>query len=308
MPDKQFVLDLAKLVIAVAWADGELTNEEINALKDLLFVIPDLTGEEWHELELYMDSPVGPEERDRLLKAVLDGIRTTEDRRLVVDQLTKLVEADGEVGADEARVLAQVKEDVEGTSTGFLAHLKQAIQGAVRKRRTCSAAGPNREERLDDFIRNRVYFHLTTELEKKGQRLNLAEAQVRKLCLAAGLMARLAWTDAVHQEQEKEAISRALVHEWRLSQDEARLLMEISLTNAVKGLDGIRLTRNFYERTDHDERRAFVRTLFNLANAAQKTSYEEINIIHGIAKGLKLTHQEFIEAKLTIPREDRGGL
>jgi hypothetical protein len=37
MAEKQFVLDLAKLVIAVAWADGTLVNEELNAVKDLLF-------------------------------------------------------------------------------------------------------------------------------------------------------------------------------------------------------------------------------------------------------------------------------
>ena len=61
MADKQFIMDLAKLVIAAAWADGELTNEEVNALKDLLFMLPDLSGEEWLGLELYMDSQPSPQ-------------------------------------------------------------------------------------------------------------------------------------------------------------------------------------------------------------------------------------------------------
>jgi hypothetical protein len=36
MAEKQFVLDLAKLVIAVAWADGTLVNEELNAVRSAL--------------------------------------------------------------------------------------------------------------------------------------------------------------------------------------------------------------------------------------------------------------------------------
>ncbi len=308
MADKSFILDLAKLVIAAAWADGELTNEEINALKDLLFLLPDLSGEDWLGLELYMDSPVGPEERHRLLRAVVEGIRTAEEKALVIDTLTKVIEADGEVEQEEAEALAQVKRDVEGAPTGLLSHLTKVIRGAVGKRRARSGSGPNRDERLDDFIKNRIYFHVVSELEERGLRLDIPDPQIRKLCLAAGLMARVAWTDAEVSDQEKETIKRVLVEEWGLSTEEARLVKEISVANLMQGLDGVRLTRNFFERTGHDERRAFVRCLFRVANAAHKTSFEEINAIQSIAKGLKLSHREFIEAKLTIPREDRRGL
>ena len=42
---------LAKLMTAVAWADGKIDNSEINALKNLLFSLPELTAGEWAELE-----------------------------------------------------------------------------------------------------------------------------------------------------------------------------------------------------------------------------------------------------------------
>jgi hypothetical protein len=45
-----------------------------------------------------------------------------------------------------------------------------------------------------------------------------------------------------------------------------------------------------------------------VANAAHQTSFEEIEEIRSIAKGMELSHQDFIDAKLAIPREDRGGL
>jgi uncharacterized tellurite resistance protein B-like protein len=308
MAEKQFVLDLAKLVIAVAWADGTLVSEELNAVKDLLFTIPDLTGEDWQQLELYIESPVTPEEREELLKRVVSSIRWTEEKQLVINTITRLVEADGALTPAEAVALAQVKGDVEKASTGLLAHLTQTVQGAVGKRRSRVGAGPNREERLDDFIKNRVYYHLVTELEKRGQRVNLPDEQIRKLCLAAGLMAHVAWVDREVSSEEKHTMTQALRERWNLSDVEAKLVTEIGCSQAVKGLDLVRLGWNFFDQTTRQERNDFVRALFQVANATQKTSSEEIKAIEFIAKSLKLAHQEFIEAKLTIPRADRGGM
>jgi uncharacterized tellurite resistance protein B-like protein len=308
MAEKQFVLDLAKLVIAVAWADGTLVNEELNAVKDLLFVIPDLTGEDWQQLEIFMDSPVTPEEREGLLKRVVSAIRWTEEKQLVIDTVTRLVEADGALTPAEATALAQVKHDVEGASTGLLAHLTQTIHGAMGKRRSRVGAELSREERLDDFIKNRVYYHLVTELEKRGQQVTLPDAQIRKLCLAAGLMAHVAWADREVAPEEKRTMTQALKERWTLSDLETHLVTEIGCSQAVKGLDVVRLARNFFDQTTRQERNDFVRVLFQVANAAQTTSSEEIKMIQFIAKSLKLAHQEFIEAKLTIPRADRGGM
>ncbi len=308
MPEKQFVLDLAKLVIAVAWADGKLVKEEINAVKDLLFVIPDLTGEDWHQLEVYMDSPVSPEERDVLVKRVVRAIRWAEEKQLVIDTVTRLVEADGELTPAEGKALAQVKQDVEGASSGLLAHLTQTVRSALGKRRSRVGAGPSREDRLDDFIKNRVYYHLVTDFEKRGQRVNLADAQIRKLCLAAGLMAHVACVDRKVSPEEQRAMTQALKERGGLADIEAHLVTEIGCSQAVKGLDVVRLARNLFDRTTRQERNGFVRALFQVANAAQKTSSEEIKMIQFIAKSLKLTHREFIEAKLTIPRVDRGGM
>jgi len=95
MARKDFILNLGKLLIATAWADGQLTNHEINALKELLFLLPDISGQEWMELELYMASPVGEEERQQLLGRVLDGIGTSSDKALVLDTLQKVVGEDG---------------------------------------------------------------------------------------------------------------------------------------------------------------------------------------------------------------------
>jgi uncharacterized tellurite resistance protein B-like protein len=66
--------------------------------------------------------------------------------------------------------------------------------------------------------------------------------------------------------------------------------------------------KRFNDFTTRTERKEFLHCLFAVANAADQTSFDEIEEIREIAKGLELSHQDFIDAKLTVPREDRGGL
>ncbi len=308
MVKRNFILDLGKLVVAAAWADGEIQPEELNSLKDLLFQLPELTGEEWAELQIYIASPVSPAERDRLLGLVLDGIRSSKERQLVIRTLTKLVEADGKVTAEEASLLDEVKSAVEGKDSGLLSRLGKMIGGSIRKRGMASRNGPNREVHIDDYLRNTVYFQARTEMEKRGLRFDIPEPQVRKLCLAAGIMARVAWVDREISETEKTAIREELRKQWNLDGAEADLVSEMSCSRVIKGLDHFRLGRSFFEATTPGERKRFLKCLFHIANANQKISHPEIIEIRKIADSLKIPHSDFIEEKLQIPRSDRGGL
>ena len=132
MPDRKFIMDLAKLVIAAAWVDGELQNEEINALKDLLFNLEDVTGEEWSHLEIYMDSPVSPKEREKLLSTVLEQIKSQQDKDLVISTIENLVQSDGIVTGDEITLLEEVKKGVLDVDTCVF-----STRHTVRTRSTC---------------------------------------------------------------------------------------------------------------------------------------------------------------------------
>ena len=103
-------------------------------------------------------------------------------------------------------------------------------------------------------------------------------------------------------------MSLGLQQLWNLPKAEADLITDMSHTRIMHGLDLVRLTTGFCEYTTIDERKAFLQFLFAIANAAEQTSHEEIEEIRRIAKALELPHQEFINAKLTVPREQRGGL
>ena len=121
-------------------------------------------------------------------------------------------------------------------------------------------------------------------------------------------MAHVAWVDSEVCHREREAMSLGLQQIWNLPKNEADLITEMSHTRIMHGLDLVRLTTGFCDYTTIDERRTFLRCLFAIANSADQTSHAEIEEIRRIAKALELPHQEFINAKLMIPREERRGL
>ena len=308
MPNKSFVMDLAKLLIAAAWADGSMTNSETNSLKDLLFTIPDISADEWSRLDVYMDSPCTTEEQQQLLLRVVENVSSTEDKNLVVSTLTALFEADGEVSADEQAFLADVTNALEGASTGLLSRLSKIMRSATTRRGANQPAPTEREAATDDFVKNTIYYQLSTAADAAHVVLDLPDDRIRKLCLSAGVLAKVAYADAEVSSEERDAIADILAAEWNLSKEQATLLASISTDRTVAGLDYFRLTRGFFDCTDYQERARFLTVLFKVANASGKTSNDEIEGIRKIASSLKVSHKDFIDAKLTISRDDRGGL
>ena len=308
MADKSFILELGKLLIAAAWADGTLSTKEVNGLKELLFQLPDISGEEWMELELYMVSPVTEEERQRLLNRVLQRMTTQTDKDLVQDALQKLVLGESQGADAQIEVVKQLQEDIEQGSTGFLEHLRRPLRRILNLRGQKYSEEHDRESRLEDFIKNTIYFQVTMELRDRGITFDLPDSDIRKLCLTAGLMARVAGIDHTISKEETAIMTGVLQKKWKLTEEQAQLVVEISHHRIFRGLDGVRLVKRFNNFTTLAERKEFVDCLFVVANAAEKTSFEEIEEIREIAKGLELSHQDFIDAKLRITREDRAGL
>jgi uncharacterized tellurite resistance protein B-like protein len=311
MPDKNLILTLAKVIIAAAWADGEMTLEEINSLKDLLFQLPhaggtQLTGREWAMLDMYIESPVGAAERARLLEQLQAALRRPKDRALALSALEDLIQADGVVTDEERAVAEEIKSAIEAVDVGVIGQLGRLIRGTVQRRSQVVANAPNREEYFEDFIKNKVYYAVRQRLNLGEVDLDIPEADLRKLSLAGGLMARVAHVDREVTEGEFDTMVNALQGSWDITREAAAFVAEVAVSAVSADLDYFRLTRQFSTSTTEDERVRFLDVLFAVADADGRVSYDEIEEIRRIAKSLNLTHKQFIGAKLTIPRERRA--
>jgi len=305
MTKTNMILTLAKVLVAAAWADGVVSHREINSLKDLLFRLPGLTGREWANLEMYIESPVGDAERDRLVAQLLELISSASDSVLALHSLDELVAADGAVGDHERQVIEEIKRQIQSSDVGLLGQLSRVVKSSMGRRSEALSAAPNREEYFEDFIKNKVYYRLRQRLANEGRPFEIPESSLRKLGLAGGLMARVAEVDREVTGGETSAMIEALRRGWDLKQDEADFVAEVALAEVTPEMDYYRLTREFFTTTDEAERVRFLDVLFSVAVADGSASNAEIEEIRAIALALKLTHQQFIQAKVKVPRESR---
>ncbi len=300
------ILVLAKVIIAAAWVDGNVSHEEINDLKDLLFRLPDITGREWAMLEMYIEAPVGESERARLVEQLRAEIRSGSDKALALAALDDLTHVDGQVSPEEEAVLADIKEAIQFADVGLVSALSGVVQGMVRRREKALAHAPNREEHFEDFIKNKVFYGVRRRLELGEADLDIPDTELRRLSLAGGLMARLAHVDREVHADEVNTMVNALQKNWGLAEKEATFVAQTAVEEVSYDMDYYRLTREFFTSTSREELVKFLDVLFDVAAADGQVLLEETEEIRTIARSLKLEHEEFIAAKLKIPRERRS--
>jgi uncharacterized tellurite resistance protein B-like protein len=306
VPRSDAIVALAKVMIAAAWADGDISIEEMNSLKDLLFQLPEMTASDWAELDIYIETPVGDAERARLVADLQASLESSQDREMALTMIDELVAADGEISADEQVSVNEIKAAIKDANVGVLGSMGNFLGRSVNRRTKAVTDAPNRELYLDDYVKNKVYYSVSRRLELEETEIDLPEKELRRLSLAGGLMARVAYVDHEVQEGEFDSMVSAIKDNWELSDIQAALVAETAVSTITKGLDYYRLSRRFFESTTEDERVHFLDALFAVADGDSGVSYEEIEEIRTIATVLKMTHKQFIDAKLKIPRDRRA--
>lgn len=302
MANNELIMTLGKVIIAAAWVDGAISEEEVNSLKDLLWRLPAVNAQEWNQLDIYLDSPVDAAERERLVAELRAQTTSPEARDFARKTLDDMVAADGVVSERERAVVAEIKNSLETADAGMWGSFSRMLVG---RRTEVVAAGPNREVYLNDFVRNHVYYKMRQRLSAENIHWEIPDAELRRLGLAGGLLALIGRVSAGVDDDERAAMVGALQSGWSLPKESAELVVEVATADGDK-LDLYRLVREFAEVTTPEERRGFLNALFAVAAADDKASFEEIEEIRLISMGLKLSHQEFIDAKLTVPREHRA--
>jgi len=306
MPNENLILTLAKVIIAAAWADGEVQTEEVNSLKDLLYHLPEITGREWAMLEMYMESPIGADERVRLVEQLQAALRTNKDKAMAIKALQDLIAADGVVTEPEKKIAGEIEQMIRSAQTGLFKQIGIALFSPLQRRSEAAGSPANREDLFDDFIKNRVYYGLQIRKGEAGAELDIPEEKLRKLSLAGGLMARVAHADSEITDEEFHAFSKILQDSWGIRAEEADFVTEVALAEISTSMDYFRLTRRFFEQTDESERIRFLDVLFAIAASDGMATAEEIEEIRNLTRGLKLTHQDFIQAKIKVPKEKRA--
>lgn len=297
MSDRTVILALARVIVAAAWADGKLDREEINSLKDLLFRLPhvgpargvELPAADWQALELYMQMPVDAAERGRLVAELQAALRNPADRLLALEALDALAASDGVISGEEQAVVGEIRAALEAVDLGILAQFGRFLRGPITRRTAIAGGAAGRETELEDFVKNQIYYKVRQQLPTANAAV--PEAALRKLSLAAGLLARVAHVDEAVTADETGVMVAALQSGWGLPLETAAAVAEVAVSTVAADLDYFRLTRSFFEATDDDERTQFLDVLFGVARADGAISAGETAEIRRIARSLNLSQQ-----------------
>jgi uncharacterized tellurite resistance protein B-like protein len=297
MPNLALIPALAKALLAIAWADGELHPEEEITVKEVIGLLPAISAREWAVIELYLLTPIGREERELLTQNLLLQVRGADDQRIAIEAVDAMLHADGGVEPAEAEVARSLHDAIEALDVSALGRLWRMIGGGV-------ARVPDREHGLELWRTNPVFYVYT---QRDGHE-SAAGGAIEVAALAAAIMAQVARVTPATMAEEQPVMSHALAADWGVAEAEADALAAAALSIIRRNVDYHRIARELARGAPDSQRLALLDTLFAIANAAENVAPPEIDEIRVIAERLNLARHQFIAAKQRIPPEARGGL
>ena len=291
-------VEFLKVLACVAWADEEVTNAELNFIKQFVRRF-DLSGDEWMQVELYLSERVDAEEMRQVTRRFFSRVHRPKERRMLVDAVENLLRADESLSDIEQEWLRDLQEVVSGAkkTVFFLDGLKSLLRiGGENQKGT----DEGRDADLHDFIHNRVLFKLRRRLGSERLEECGTPAKLKKLTLSAALLGRVGYVDNEFLPQEEAFMKKVLSETLGASPPVAEVITEIAIETVRHGVDLHRLVKEVKETMSVPDRRHLLEGIFALAMAEGRMSNEEVEEIRKIAYMLDFSHKQFIEAKLKI--------
>jgi uncharacterized membrane protein YebE (DUF533 family) len=294
---------LGRALIAAAWSDGQLDSGEREALEDLLLGLDDITPDTWRALHTDLERPFDSDHRERLFAELEEALTDQQSRewagRIVGQLIHRLPQ-----GTEENHVLGELAELLDrpadtAPETGLFPRLGEALASGLGRQLGTLKSRQEKKRRWENSLQSRLAAHWPESEDWPDEEV------LHRLCTGAAILAHVARLDGAIDAGEREALDAALIGQWGLSESAARLATELVLDETAIGLDLHLLLREFQHVTTEDERRRFLAAVFVVAAGDGTATTDEIEEIRRIGRGLLLSHQHFIAAKLSLPSEKR---
>lgn len=116
----------------------------------------------------------------------------------------------------------------------------------------------------------------------------------------AALLSEIIRADRHADERELKAYRAMLDERFSLTDEQVEALMEDGRETAEEAVDMVQFTQVLNEQCDNDEKRAILRSLWEVAYADKEIAPIEEHTIRRIADLLHMPHSQFIKTKLDV--------
>ena len=282
-----------KVLTTVAWADGEVSQSELNVLKTFYRKF-DLEKHEMDELKPYLLSPISKKEKDTLYRQMVAELSSPQEKKEIVGALEEMVEAHKRMKSDERELVDQFSEWLEKSShtRRSFGRVRNFFQGTIFKH------ARDRDPDMEKYFKRRVLKKIELKSSHSKISTNLPEERLYFVCLVGTLMATIAHVDDHFDPAEKKALKRCLADQFSLKGKELTLLFEVVEEQARQGFDFHEVATELNRVASYNDRIHLMECLFEVAIADGEMAHGEAEEIRRITKALRIPHKTFIECKV----------
>ncbi|BAC89258.1 TerB family tellurite resistance protein [Gloeobacter violaceus] len=301
MTASSFQIALLKVLVAVGWADGVLTDAERRLIGRWMgeFYVSE---QQRNYLQYYLEQPTTRRQAEDFSKGLIEAAHSGREREEALTKLQQLAGADEHLDEAERLFLERVRELFE--STGDLGLFANRLRGFFSARpfsgRSSDALLAALEAELVKLWRERDYpGDPYVAAFKAGE----APTPEQRALLFVSALAGCTWGELKREMPDPlPCIRRCL----RLDEAQTRFVAQTLVDPYVRSLDRSRLVRGVENYAERPLALGLVDILFCLAAADGLISDAETETIRGVALGLKVTHRLFIGSKLRFSGEQSG--
>ncbi len=282
-----------KVLTTVAWADGEVSQSELNILKTFYRKF-NLEKHELDELKPYLLSPVSKKEKDELYHQMVAELSSSNEKIEIMEALEAMVDAHKRIKNNERELVSQFSEWLEKPS-----HTKRSF-GRIRNflQRTIFKQARDFNPDMEKYFKRHVLKKIELKSEHSKTLTNLPEERLYFICLVGTLMAAIAHVDDHFDPAEKKALKRCLTDQFSLKGKELTLLFEVVEEQARQSFDFHEVATELNRVASYNDRVHLMECLFEVSIADGEMAHEETEEVRRITKALRIPHKTFVEYKV----------
>ena len=294
-------LTFLKVLTTIAWADGEVTQSELNILKSF-YRKCNLGKDELAELKHYLAAPISKKEQSELYDQLVCELSSESEKLEILTALESMEQSVKRIGNEEKELVGQFCTLLKKTSVTKRSFGK--IKNLLGK--TIFSHTRNKDLELEKYFKRKVLKKVELKTARLGVKMNLSEDKLYHICLLGTLMASISYIDGHFDDLEKKVFKQELSDRFDFKGKEFKILCEVILELASSDVDFHEVTTELNSLMTYNEKVSITNCMLAVGGADGELSHDEAEEIRLISKALRIPHKVFIEAKMKVVSRLRG--
>ena len=288
---------LGKTLIASAWVDGELNDDEMACLKTLVLQMPKITFEDWRKLKIYLAYPINKNEQAAIVDDFIDRVYNKGHQTLAWNALLQVLQADGVITIEEKVFAHELQNSLKESSGKFLRKLKYFFfHSQIEKEPVWKGKLKGRDKFIHEFFDNPVYFIFRKALLKEDFEIPHSKPELQKVCLFAAILCWFANEDERIELSEKEFILDTLKNTCEIKDEVAECILRVASSIDVSELQLSQLVRSLGDATEEEERHKLFMILAEMVSIDKILTTHECECLRTVALYLEIRKSVWYKA------------